>query len=302
MHSGYEQKRISVVNCVEHVRRMRGESRADLMRSANGRHYVVKRLNNPQGRRILVNEYVSNVVLKLLRIDTPPIAAVTISTPELNGASEMHFGSQHPGSPDSLAIYDFLPDTLLANLANRRDFCGALVFDKWLANADGRQCIFFQSQLDRAPYCGEQGVGWVAQMIDNGLVFGGDRWAFSDSPVQGIYCRTIVYGKKARLRDFEPWLERAMTIDRSEVEEALVSMPPGWIQGEEYLFADLLRRLWRRRERLPILIAETISWLNSAKRRKNGHFRNWRRECHARQCDLTGSAPPEIPYGKSFLG
>src|SRR5882672_10601295 len=128
MQSGYEQKGISVVDCVKHVRRMRGGSRADLMRGADGRHYVVKRLNNPQGRRILANEYVSNVFLKLLQIDTPPVVAVTIPTAQLNGASpQMHFGSQHPGSPDSLAIHDYLPDALLANLANRHDFCGALV-------------------------------------------------------------------------------------------------------------------------------------------------------------------------------
>src|SRR5207244_433812 len=58
-----------------------------------------------------------------------------------------HFGSRHPGDPDRLAIYDFIPDALLHQVANAEHFCASLVFDRWVANADGRQTIFFRAQL-----------------------------------------------------------------------------------------------------------------------------------------------------------
>jgi hypothetical protein len=38
------------------IRKMRGGAQAHLIQAADGHHYVVKFLNNPQHRRILVNE------------------------------------------------------------------------------------------------------------------------------------------------------------------------------------------------------------------------------------------------------
>ncbi len=54
-----------------------------------------------------------------------------------------HFGSRHPGNPDTVAIYDFIPDALLNQVANPEQFLAVLAFDRWVANADfGRQSIF----------------------------------------------------------------------------------------------------------------------------------------------------------------
>ena len=60
-----------------------------------------------------------------------------------------HFGSRHPGNPDTLAIYDFIPDALLAQVANSEQFRAVLVFDRWVANADGRQSRFFPRAIER---------------------------------------------------------------------------------------------------------------------------------------------------------
>jgi hypothetical protein len=38
-------------------------------------------------------------------------------------------------------VYDFIPDLLLDKVVNRNEFLGALVFDKWIGNADARQFI-----------------------------------------------------------------------------------------------------------------------------------------------------------------
>ena len=33
-----------------------------------------------------------------------------------------------------MAVYDFVPDTLLGGVSNLTDFLAVLVFDKWMAN------------------------------------------------------------------------------------------------------------------------------------------------------------------------
>ena len=57
------------------------------------------------------------------------------------------FGSRYPGDPSRMAVYDFVPDTLLHQVRNLSDFLGALVFDKWVSNADGRQAVFFRARV-----------------------------------------------------------------------------------------------------------------------------------------------------------
>jgi len=42
---------------IEQIRRMRGGAQSQLMRCSDENYYVVKFQNNPQHRRILVNEF-----------------------------------------------------------------------------------------------------------------------------------------------------------------------------------------------------------------------------------------------------
>ncbi len=60
-----------------------------------------------------------------------------------------HFGSRYPGDPARTAVYDFLPDALLPKVVNLEDFRAILVFDKWVANADGRQSVFYRAMVRR---------------------------------------------------------------------------------------------------------------------------------------------------------
>ena len=95
-----------------------------------------------------------------------------------------HFGSRHPGTPQSTAIYDFIPDALLGQVANAEQFLASLVFDRWVANADGRQSIFFRAQLKdwlAQPGIPPRKMGFVALMIDHGFAFNGPHWDFPES-------------------------------------------------------------------------------------------------------------------------
>ena len=60
------------------IRKMRGGAQAHLMACEDGHFYVVKFLNNPQHRRILVNEWIASVFLNYLEISTPEAAIVDL--------------------------------------------------------------------------------------------------------------------------------------------------------------------------------------------------------------------------------
>ena len=56
------------------IRKMRGGAQAHLIEAADGHCYVVKFLNNPQHRRILINEWIASVFLRHLGFSTPEAA------------------------------------------------------------------------------------------------------------------------------------------------------------------------------------------------------------------------------------
>jgi hypothetical protein len=252
---------------------MRGGSQAHLIEAFDGFHYVVKFRNNPQHRRILVNEWISATFLSYLGLSTPPVVIVRVTNEFLQNSPDVymqlgsqrfppvegwHFGSRYPGDPGRMAVYDFLPDALLGKIENLSEFAGVLAFDKWSGNADARQAIFFRAHLrepgTRSP--SPEGLGFVAQMIDNGYVFEGPNWRLTDSPVQGLYFRPLVYRQVRGWADFEPWLERIRHFPEEVVDQALKEIPPAWVEEDRDNLEHLLERLMKRRKRVPDLIQD----------------------------------------------
>lgn len=263
------------VNATRLLRRMRGGAQAHLLACDDGRHYVTKFVNNPQHRRILANEWAAAVLLNHLRISAPQARIVALSS-ELLAAEPgihfqigsrripvqagKHFGSAFPGNPDTDAVYDFLPDALLPSVANLDHFAGSLVFDKWTANSDSRQAIFFRRRLRDwldVPAAPQQ-KGFIAQMVDNGYVFDGPHWEFPDSPIQGLYFRPLVYRAITSLESFQPWLDRARHCPEAVFDEILRKTPPEWLEGDEKEWERLLEQLLGRRRRIPDLLLATI--------------------------------------------
>lgn len=255
---------------VRHIRKMRGGAQSHLLAADDGCWYVVKFRNNPQHRRVLVNELLSSVLLDYLKIATPATALIhlspeflaanpeihlTLGTRRLEVEPGWHFGSQYPGDPERIAVYDFLPDALLPRVANLADFRAILVFDKWVGNADGRQCVFYRAMVREGEPGGSRAKpGFVARMIDHGFAFNGPHWDFPDSPLQGLYARRLVYDTVRSLDDFEPWLEQVVHFPAEAIDQAWKRIPADWIDGEEDALAQLLERLFERRSRLPELI------------------------------------------------
>jgi hypothetical protein len=278
------------------VRKMRGGAQAHLLEASDGKFYVVKFSNNPQHRRILVNEWIAAVFLRHLGLSGPEPAMVRITEEFVASNSEVylqlggerrlpalgwHFGSRFPGDPARTVVYDFVPDALLNQVENVNEFAGMLAFDKWAANADSRQAIFFRARIENSK---PERLGFVAQMVDNGYIFDGPHWRLADSPVQGLYFRPSVYARVRGWADFEPWLDRIRHFPDEIVDQAVKQIPPAWLDsktlndktpdsktldgetlegktlaGEGEELERLLDRLLIRRKRIPDLILECRS-------------------------------------------
>ena len=266
------------------IRKLRGGAQAHLIEAHDGNFYVVKFRNNPQHRRILVNEWVAAALLRYLQIATPATQILDLTAEFLDqnpdvhlqlGARRVpaepgwHFGSRYPGDPGRLAVYDFLPDALLERVANLSQFLAVYAADKWLGNADARQSIFFRARLrDAGPASPRERPGFVAEMMDHGYVFDGPHWAFHDSPLQGLYFRPLVYSSVRSLRDFEPWLDRIRFFPEEVIDDAYKQIPAAWLEGDTDSLEALLEKLLERRKKVPDLI-------EAARRARANLFPNW---------------------------
>lgn len=267
------------VNATRFVRKMRGGAQAHLLETDDRLrppYFVTKFVGNPQHNRILVNEWLAGKLLSHLKIATPELEIVNVGEEFLRSSEEVHFqfgsgrreveagwhlGSRFPGNPDSDAVYDFLPDSLLGQVHNVGDFRGALVFDKWVSNSDARQAIFFRRRIRDwldGTEAGPQQKGFIAQVIDHGYSFDGPHWEFADSPLQGIFLRPGVYAGVRTLDDFQPWLDWVKHFPEAVVDAAYRGLPRRWLDGSEADLERLLERLLARRSRVEDLILATV--------------------------------------------
>src|SRR5258707_11065474 len=94
------------------IRKRRGGAQAHLIEASDGHCYVVKFSNNPQHRRILVNEWIAATFLDYLGVATPQVAMVELTGAFLHAHPDVyvqlgrehsavpagwHFGSRFPG-------------------------------------------------------------------------------------------------------------------------------------------------------------------------------------------------------------
>ena len=259
---------------VEHIRRMRGGAQAQLLRcrdkTAQDLYYIVKFPNNPQGLRILANE----LLAARLGLPVPYVAAVEVREDLVRNSADLKiqlgrssiacqagfcFGSQYPGDPSSMVVYDLLPDEQLRSVENLAAFAGMLAFDKWTCNTNGRQAVFF-----RAP----GRLQYRAMMVDQGFCFNAGEWNFPDAPLRGIYLRQCVYEAVCGMDSFEPYLARIERLDEAALEQAAEEIPPEWYGFDSAALYRLLEQLHRRRTLVRDLLMAT--WKS-----ERNPFPNW---------------------------
>jgi len=274
----------------EQIRRMRGGAQSHLMRCSDGNYYEFQ--NNPQHRRILVNELLGTRLAARLGLPTTAAEIVHVSeelirlTPELcmemprarvPCQAGLQFGSRYPGDPRRLALYDFLPDEQLRTVENLYQFAGMLVFDKWTCNTNGRQTLFFREE-PRHPHPRTNGHeareerdgDYETVMIDQGFCFNAGEWNYPDSPLRGLYARNRVYEGVTGMESFAPWLERLEKgITERVLEKIRGEIPSEWYADDYDTVTRLLEQLYRRRTRVPELLL-------AAKNTTRQPFPNWR--------------------------
>ena len=279
-----------MLRALEQLRRMRGGAQSHLMRCSDGNYYVVKFQNNPQHRRILVNELLGTKLAARLGLPTTPVAIVEVTqelirlTPDL--AMEMprqrvpcqpglQFGSRYPGDPRRLTLHDFLPDEQLRQVANLHDFAGMLVFDKWTCNTNGRQTLFFPQPAREGHPSVDSSAGEKAAaayetlMIDQGFCFNAGEWNFPDAPLRGLYARNRVYEGVTGMESFAPWLERLEKhMNERALDEITKHIPPAWYGDDFDAVLRLCDELLRRRARVKELVLD-------AKKSNRQPFPNW---------------------------
>jgi len=275
---------------LEQIRRMRGGAQSHLMRCSDGNYYVVKFQNNPQHRRILVNELLGTKLAARLGLPTTPAAIVEVSEELIRLTHDLvmemprqripcqaglQFASRYPGDPRWVTLHDFLPDEQLRGVANLHDFAGMLVFDKWTCNTNGRQTLFFQNPSQKAgaapdSLAGEKtGAPYSTLMIDQGFCFNAGEWNFPDAPLRGLYARNRVYEGVTGMESFAPWLERLeKQMTERALDEIMRQIPPAWYEDDYDALVRLSERLLRRAPRVPDLILD-------AKRSNRQPFPNW---------------------------
>ncbi len=272
-----DPRAVASVQAVEFVRRMRGASQPCLLRADDGGYYVVKFQNNPQHPRILANEMLAGRLAILLGlpvrepafVDVPPqlIAGnppmeIEIGNHRAPCAHGVQFGSLYPGVPGEALILDFLPDRLLRRIPNLAEvFVGAMVFDKWTCNCDGRQMIFTRPG-------GEEDAPYRPWMIDQGFCFNDGEWNFPDSPVRSTYPRRLVYESVQGFHSFEPFLSRVENLEAEEIEMCAQGIPAAWCGETPEDLGRLTERLFQRRRRVRQALVDA----------KNGDLRpfpNW---------------------------
>lgn len=271
---------------------MRGGAQSHLMRCSDGNYYVVKFQNNPQHRRVLVNELLATRLARRLGLPTAQGAVIEVSEELIRLTADLvielprsripcqpglQFGSQYPGDPRRMTLYDFLPDEHLRSVENVHDFAGMLVFDKWTCNTNGRQTIFFRqgpggsfAERRSSPGSAAQTDGqYKTVMIDQGFCFNAGEWNYPDAPLRGLYTRNRVYEGVTGMESFGPWLERVNRLSERMLDEITREIPPPWYEDDYDALMRLVEQLYRRRERVPELLL-------AAKNSSRQPFPNWR--------------------------
>lgn len=248
------------VSAVQHIRPLRGGSQAHLLRASDKQFYVTKFQNNPQHIRVLANEMLATRLGELLGLPVPRATAIEVCpwliehTKELRietaGPSApfkpgVHFASAYAIDPADGYLFDYLPESLLRQVANVEDFARVLVLDRWTCNSDGRQVVFYRRSKQRR---------YRAMFIDQGYCFNAGEWSFPDSPLRGVYAQNCVYAHVRNWDAFEPALSRAEEMDIDALWRIAAEIPAEWYEHDRDGLNRLVEELHKRRSMIRNLI------------------------------------------------
>ena len=262
------------VLAVQQIRRMRGGAQSHLMLGEDGHAWVVKFQNNPQHLRVLPNELLATRLAAAIGLTVPHCDVIEVTPWLIECTAELEmdlgqrrerccpglqFGSQLVGGLMPGHVADYLPEEQLTEVRNLHEFAGALAFDKWTCNANGRQALFYRKGREKR---------YGATFIDQGFCFNAAEWRFVDAPLRGVYVRNTVYRQVSGWTDFEPWLRRIEALEAERVWQIAETIPPEWYEGNVEELEKLVEGLIARRA----LVRDLITAFRNSSRQP---FPNW---------------------------
>jgi hypothetical protein len=239
-----------VVHAVQFIRKMRGGSQPALIRCNDGKLYVVKFFNNPQGPNVLANEVLGNVLLNALNLPSPRWKTVFISRRfiEKNTGiffetrsgytaieSGLHFGSEFLGDEKTGHVYEWLPNAFCSRVANSKDFMGIRIFDVWTNHCDHRQSLYTT---------GDGNTSFLAVFIDNGHLFGGPEWGRKSRQGESLRLDKRFHSNGWSAEVAESWIARFETECSSSLFNIIQQIPRFWYSGDiNEIAQSLVQRL-----------------------------------------------------------
>jgi hypothetical protein len=266
------------------IRRMRGGSQSWLMQGEDQGFYVVKAANNPQHRRTLVNDWIGSKLLRAIGVNAADCTLIHVPDHLIEahnvhmqiGARQLwfdsgpHFGSLCPVNPERKAIFDFLPSKLFPKISNLDDFFSTFIFDRWTANRDSRQAVFYRESALPS---------FRALMIDQGFIFQGALWNFVEfAKPDEFYREAYILG--ASRENFEITTQAIFKVSETTVQDIIRQIPFEWLQNDDAELARVIEQLFRRKYQLPALIDRSIAQWSQCDLQRAPEKMQWRFASH----------------------
>jgi hypothetical protein len=205
-----------------------GGSQPHVLGASDGNDYLVKFKNNPQGTRVLVNEYVVNELISKLGFEggrgqiVSADAFFLSNQPNLkNLDAGLQFASPYHQHHDNFS------DTLLDRMKNRDKLPQVPILDTFICNVDrasGNLLIVFDdpTKLD---------CRFV--LIDHGHAFGGPDW--DEHKLKTLQNSTNSFANIINLSNiprkmgvFEPFLLQLEALTPEDIEAIINTVPIDW--------------------------------------------------------------------------
>jgi hypothetical protein len=241
----------AILSANKYIRKMKGGSQSIFVQANDGKYYVVKMKDNPQGVNTLANELLGSLIAKSVGlpvaegkgmylsdsfIDSYPDLWFDLPSGRRRPDKGMHFGSLFVGQPSGESRpTEYISPSRVNLITNRDAFLGMYILDVWANHQDNRQAILRRASDE---------LTQEAFFIDHGHMFGGPEWDFKECPGVAFHLEMAVYSDLWQDEQIASWISHFQTV----VPEVLSWFPcialPRWYDGDlDSLMARLTARL-----------------------------------------------------------
>jgi hypothetical protein len=250
----------AILSANKYIRKMKGGSQSILVRANDGRHYVVKMMDNPIGPNLLANEYMGSLLAKAVGLPVAEAKGIILSDSFIDSHPDlwfelpsgvrrpnkgMHFGSLFVGQTSGAdRPIEYISPSRVNMITNREAFLGMYLLDVWANHQDNRQAIFRRSSTNELEVC----------FIDHGHMFGGPEWNFQGNQSKlgsALHLEMAVYTDLWQDEQVAFWILRFQTMIPKVLPSIAAPIASEWYSGN---LSELLRSLTDRLLRLPELV------------------------------------------------